>query len=81
VNDEVTITLRKDELQSVIVALTQHFDRTSGTFEEIAARFPILANGYDRLCHQAQKAGVPMRLCILGVCAALSDKSVDGGAA
>ncbi len=37
--DEITITLRRDELQSVIVALTQHFDRTSNTFEEIAARY------------------------------------------
>jgi len=69
--DEVTITLRKDELRGIIVALTEHFDRTSGTFEEIAARYPILANGYDRLCEQAWSANV----------STLCDKSVNGGAA
>jgi len=69
--DEVTITLRKDELRGIIVALTEHFDRTSNTFEEIAARYPILANGYDRLCEQAWSANV----------STLCDKSVNGGAA
>ena len=56
-DDEVTITLRKSELRGIILALTEMYD-FSEPFEEMQHRFPILANAYDRLCHQAQQAGV-----------------------
>ena len=69
--DEVTITLRRSELRDMIVSLTAMFDQSGLEFEHFADRYPILANGYDRLCHQAQKAGVPI----------LSDESAEGGAA
>jgi len=70
-SDEVTITLRKDELRDLVVSLTAMLDSYSLEYEHIADRFPILANGFDRLCHQAQKAGVPI----------FSDESAEGGAA
>jgi len=66
-NDEVTITLRKSELRDIIVSLTAMYDQSAMSFEEMQHRFPILANGYDRLCHQAQRAGVPTN----------SDESID----
>jgi len=71
VNDEVTITLRRSELRDIIVSLTAMFEHYAVPFEHFADRYPILANGYDRLCHQAQQAGVPI----------LSDESAEGGAA
>ena len=68
-NEEVTITLRRSELRDLVVSLTAMFDQFGLEYEHIADRYPILANGYDRLCHQAQQAGVPI----------LSDESVDEG--
>jgi hypothetical protein len=67
VSDEVTITLRKSELRDMIVSLTAMLDQKRVP-EQIAD--PLrLVNGYLRLCHQAQQAGVPI----------LSDESIDEG--
>lgn len=66
---EVTITLRRSELRDLIVTITAMYDQSAMSFEEMQHRYPIFANGYDRLCHQAQLAGVPTN----------SDESIDEG--
>jgi len=67
IDEEVTITLRRSELRDLIVTITAMYDQSAMSFEEMQHRFPIFANGYDRLCHQAKLAGVPTN----------SDESID----